>query len=128
MTKLTSKVALSYAVAILTNSEVNKDFTPEQIVEKLNSMIAQLDKKSGSEKKLTEQQIQNGSFKTDILILLSDGKARTATEILNEVPNFEGTNMTNQRVSALLRQLILDGKVVKDIVKGKSYFKIAEGV
>ena len=128
MTKLTSKVALSYAVAILTNAEVNKDFTSEQIVEKLNSMIAQLDKKSGSEKKLTEQQIQNGSFKTDILILLSDGKARTATEILNEVPNFEGTNMTNQRVSALLRQLILDGKVVKDTVKGKSYFKIAEGV
>lgn len=128
MTKLTSKVALSYAVAILTNAEVNKDFTSEQIVEKLNSMIAQLDKKSGSEKKLTEQQIQNGSFKTDILVLLSDGKARTATEILNEVPNFEGTNMTNQRVSALLRQLILDGKVVKDIVKGKSYFKIAEGV
>lgn len=128
MTKLTSKVALSYAVAILTNAEVNKDFTSEQIVEKLNSMIAQLDKKSGSEKKLTEQQIQNGSFKTDILILLSDGKARTATEILNEVPNFEGTNMTNQRVSALLRQLILDGKVVKDVVKGKSFFKIAEGV
>ena len=126
MTKLTSKVALSYAVAILTNAEVNKDFTSEQIVEKLNSMITQLDKKSGSEKKLTEQQIQNGSFKTDILILLSDGKARTATEILNEVPNFEGTNMTNQRVSALLRQLILDGKVVKDTVKGKSYFKIAE--
>lgn len=128
MTKLTSKVALSYAVAILTNAEVNKDFTSEQIVEKLNSMIAQLDKKSSSEKKLTEQQIQNGSFKTDILILLSDGKARTATEILNEVPNFEGTNMTNQRVSALLRQLILDGKVVKDVVKGKSFFKIAEGV
>lgn len=128
MTKLTSKVALSYAVAILTNADVNKEFTSEQIVEKLNSMIAQLDKKSGSEKKLTEQQIQNGSFKTDILILLSDGKARTATEILNEVPNFEGTNMTNQRVSALLRQLILDGKVVKDVVKGKSFFKIAEGV
>ena len=67
-------------------------------------------------------------YLNSILILLSDGKARTATEILNEVPNFEGTNMTNQRVSALLRQLILDGKVVKDVVKGKSFFKIAEGV
>lgn len=128
MNKLTSKVALSYAVAVLTNAEVNKDFTSEQIVEKLNSMIAQLDKKSGSEKKLTEQQVQNIGFKTDILALLSDGKARTATEILNEVPNFEGTTMTNQRVSALLRQLILDNKVIKDIVKGKAFFKIAEGV
>lgn len=128
MNKLTSKVALSYAIAVLTNAEVNKDFTSEQIVEKLNSMIAQLDKKSGSEKKLTEQQVQNIGFKTDILALLSDGKARTATEILNEVPNFEGTTMTNQRVSALLRQLILDNKVIKDIVKGKAFFKIAEGV
>lgn len=128
MNKLTSKVALSYAVAVLTNAEVNKDFTSEQIVEKLNSMIAQLDKKSGSEKKLTEQQVQNIGFKTDILVLLSDGKARTATEILNEVPSFEGTTMTNQRVSALLRQLILDNKVIKDIVKGKAFFKIAEGV
>ena len=128
MNKLTSKVALSYAIAVLTNADVNKEFTSEQVVEKLNAMIVQLDKKTGSEKKLTEQQVQNLGFKSDILALLSDGKARTATEILNDVPTFEGTTMTNQRVSALLRQLILDGKVVKDIVKGKAYFKIAEGV
>lgn len=128
MNKLTSKVALSYAVAVLTNAEINKEFTSEQVVEKLNAMIVQLDKKTGSEKKLTEQQVQNLGFKSDILALLSDGKARTATEILNDVPTFEGTAMTNQRVSALLRQLILDGKVIKDIVKGKAYFKITEGV
>lgn len=127
MTKLTSKVALSYAVAVLTNAETDKTFTAEQVVEKLNAMIAQLDKKSGGEKKMTEQQVANLGYKSDILSLLVDGKARTATEILNEVPTFEGTNMTNQRVSALLRQLILDGKAKKETVKGKTMFSATEG-
>ena len=128
MNKLTKKVALSYAVAILTDAEFKTEFSKDEIVAKLTEMIDGLDKKSTGEKKLTDQQVANLGYKSDILALLSDGKARTATEILNEVPTFEGTTMTNQRVSALLRQLILDNKVVKDFVKDKAYFKIVEGV
>ena len=127
MTKLTKKVALSYAVAALTDSEIKSEFSKDEIVAKLTEMIEGLDKKSTGEKKLTEQQIANIGYKSDILAYLADGQAKTATEILNGVPAFEGTNMTNQRVSALLRQLILDGKVSKDIVKGKTYFKAVEG-
>lgn len=126
MTKLTSKVALSYAVATLTNSEVDKTFTAEQVVEKLNAMIAQLDKKTTGEKPMTENQKANVGYKTDILAYLADGQAKTATEILNGVSTFPA-EMTNQRVSALLRQLILDGKVSKDTVKGKTLFKVVEG-
>ena len=128
MNKLTKKVALSYAVAILTDAEFKTEFSKDEIVAKLTEMIDGLDKKSTGEKKLTDQQVANLGYKSDILALLSDGKARTATEILNEVPTFEGTTMTNQRVSALLRQLILDNKVVKDFVKDQAYFKIVEGV
>lgn len=126
MTKLTSKVALSYAVAALTNSEVDKTFTAEQVVEKLNAMIAQLDKKATGEKPMTENQKANVGYKTDILAYLADGQAKTATEILNGVSTFPA-EMTNQRVSALLRQLILDGKVSKNTVKGKTLFKVVEG-
>lgn len=128
MNKLTKKVALSYAVATLTDAEFKTEFSKDEIVAKLTEMIDGLDKKSTGEKKLTDQQVANLGYKSDILALLSDDKARTATEILNEVPTFEGTTMTNQRVSALLRQLILDNKVVKDFVKDKAYFKIVEGV
>lgn len=128
MNKLTKKIALSYAVATLTDAEFKTEFSKDEIVTKLTEMIDGLDKKSTGEKKLTDQQVANLGYKSDILALLSDGKARTATEILNEVPTFEGTTMTNQRVSALLRQLILDNKVVKDFVKDKAYFKIVEGV
>lgn len=135
MTKLTKKLALECALCAVKNWELKEYrsvvdgtvFTAEEVTAKLNEMWAALDKKSGAEKKPTEQQVANAGYKSDMMALLADGKARTATEILKGVPTFpEG--MTNQRVSALLRQLWLDGKVSKDTVKGKTYFTATEGV
>ena len=135
MTKLTKKVALECALCAVAGNPLKEYrsavddtvFTAEEVTAKLNEMWAALDKKSTGEKKLTEQQVANLGYKSDMMALLADGKARTATEILNDVPTFpEG--MTNQRVSALLRQLFLDGKVSKETVKGKTYFTATEGV
>jgi predicted HTH transcriptional regulator len=135
MTKMTKKVALECALCAVKNWELkeyrmadeNTTFTADEVVAKLNEMWDALNKKSSGEKPLTEQQKQNLGYKGDILVALADGKARTATELMNEVPTFpEG--MSNQRVSALLRQMIQDGKVKKEIVKGKAMFSIVEGV
>ncbi len=127
MTKLTKKVALSLAIASLNGEALSTEFTTDEVVAKLTEMVAQLDKKTGAEKPMTEQQKQNLGYKADLLTVLADGKARTATELLKEVPTFP-EDMSNQRVSQLLRQLILDGKVKKETVKGKTLFSIAEGV
>lgn len=133
MTKLTKKLALEAALCAIAGNPIKEYrngeavFTAEEVSAKLTEMFNALDKNNGSEKKMTEQQKQNLGFKSDMLALMADGKARTATEILNGVPTFpEG--MTNQRVSALLRQLYLDGKVKKETVKGKTYFTATEGV
>lgn len=123
MTKLTKKVALSYAIAALTDSEIKSEFTKDQIVAKLTEMIDGLEKKSGGEKALTEQQKQNMGFKGDIVAFLADGKEYTATEILRGVPTFPA-DMSNQRVSQLLRQLIIDQQVKKREEKGKSLFSL----
>ena len=135
MTKLTKKVALECALCAVKNWELKEyrsgedgtTFTADEVVAKLNEMWDALNKKSSAEKPLTEQQKQNLGYKTDLLAVLADGKARTATELLKEVPTFP-EDMSNQRVSQLLRQLILDGKVERETVKGKTFFKIAEGV
>jgi hypothetical protein len=128
MTKLTKKVALSLAIANLKNGEFPAtEWSTEEVVAKLSEMVDALEKKTGAEKPLTEQQKQNLSYKTDLLAVLIDGKARTATELMKEVPTFPA-DMSNQRVSQLLRQLILDGKVKKETVKGKTLFSIVEGV
>ena len=133
MTKLTKKLALEAALSAIAGNSIKEYrngeavFTAEEVSAKLTEMFNALDKKSTDEKKMTDQQKQNLGFKSDMLALMADGKARTATEILNGVPTFpEG--MTNQRVSALLRQLYLDGKVKKETVKGKTYFTAMEGV
>jgi hypothetical protein len=128
MTKLTKKVALSLAVAAMTDSmPTDCPYTKDEVVAKLNEMIVQLDKKPAGEKPMTENQKQNVGFKADTLGYLADGQKRTATEILNGVESFPD-GMTNQRVSALLRQLYLDGKVQKETVKGKTQFWATEGV
>ena len=127
MTKLTKKVALSVAIASLNGETLSTEFSTTDVVAKLTEMVTQLDKKTGAEKPMTEQQKQNLGYKTDLLAVLADGKARTATELMKEVPTFPA-DMSNQRVSQLLRQLILDGKVTKETVKGKTLFSIVEGV
>lgn len=135
MIKMTKKVALECALCAVKNWELkeyrsaddNTTFTADEVIAKLNEMWDSLNKKSSGEKPLTEQQKQNLGYKADLLTTLADGKARTATELLKEVPTFP-EDMSNQRVSALLRQLILDGKVKKEMVKGKTLFSIVEGV
>ena len=48
----------------------------------------------------------------------------TATEIWKTLPNW--SDYSNQRISALLKQLKEDGKVIKVEDKRKSFFQFAE--
>ena len=123
MTKLTSKTALTYAIAVLSHSE-NKDeakYSLEDVVVKLTAMLEALDKKSVNDRKPTEHQKENGGFREDIYEYLLEHPAQTATEILRGIPTFP-VEMSNQRVSQLLRQLWLEHRVTKEVVKGKTLF------
>lgn len=118
MTKITNKTALLYAIENLSAS------APAEIIDKLNTMVAQLDKKNASPKKLTAQQEKNEVIKTAIICFLSDhaGTGYTCSDLLREVPELDGDS--NQHVSALMRALRLDGKVVSYQDKRKTYFKV----
>lgn len=74
-------------------------------------------KRTGSSKP-TKRQTENEGIKARILEIVSD-EGMTAGEIVAAL-DIEG--MTNQRVSALLRQLVLAEQVRKETVKGKSLF------
>lgn len=117
MTKTTNKTALLYAIENLSAS------APAEIIDKLNAMVAQLDKKNASPKKLTAQQEKNEVIKTAIVDFLLDnaGTGYTCSDLLREVAELEGDS--NQHVSALMRALRLDGKVVSYQDKRKTYFR-----
>lgn len=120
--KITNRSALTYAIDHLTDA-------PSEIIDKLKGMIAQLDKKNASPKKLTSQQEKNEVVKTAIFGFLSDNadKGFTCSDLIKTVPELEGDS--NQHVSALMRALRLEGKVENYTDKRKTYFriKVAEG-
>ena len=79
-----------------------------------------LAKKNASDRKPTAQQTANEGIKTAILDGMESGKAYTITEIIKSVP--ECADLTNQRVSALMRQMVDSGAVVRTEDKRKAYF------
>ena len=97
-----------------------------ETAEKLTALKAQIEKKrtSGSSKP-TKTQLENEAIKENILTVLSD-EGQTVSEILPQLDEtLSSKPLTNQRVSALLRQLIEAKSVVKTIDKKTSLFSLA---
>ena len=82
-----------------------------------------LSKKNSAEKKPTAQQTANAGIQTAILENMEVNRLYTITDIIKSVP--ECADLTNQRVSALVRQLVDAGKVIRTEDKRKAYFSLA---
>ena len=59
-------------------------------------------------------------IKADILDGMENGKKYTITDLMKEIPAC--AELSNQRVSALVRQLVADGSVERTEEKRKAYF------
>lgn len=95
-----------------------------RIVEFCEHEIELLNRKS-SKSTQTKTQIENESIKGAIVNALTEiAKPVTITEM--QELNSEMANYSNQKLSALLKQLVEnDKKVVKTVDKKKSYFTVA---
>lgn len=81
-----------------------------------------LSKKNSAEKKPTAQQTANKAIQTAVLETMTEGKQYTITDLLKQVPNLP-EDMTNQRMSALVRQMVDAGLVEREEIKRKAYFR-----
>ena len=93
----------------------------EEIVDFLNDRKEKAIKKTGT-RKPTATQKENEGVKAIILDNLTV-EGQTVSDLMKNVSDLAG--YSNQKLSALLRQLVLDGSVVKTIDKKKSYFSLA---
>lgn len=114
---MTNRAAIEY---VMNNCEL-----PVEVLEKLEKIHASLVKKSGNNgnRKPSFKQEVNNSYKEMILSFMTTEPNRlfTATELqlVDGLP--EG--ISNQRVSALMRQLVEVDKVQRIKEKGRTYFK-----
>lgn len=96
------------------------------LVEFIENELNLLAKKNSGEKKPTANQTANEGIKANILATMEPNRLYSITELLKEVPNLPDT-MTNQRMTAIVRQLKDDGLVIRVEEKRKAYFVLAEG-
>ena len=92
------------------------------LVEFIDHEVELLTKKNSAEKKPTAQQVANAGIATAIIEGMEPNRLYTVTEIIKSVPAC--ADLTNQRVSALLRQLVDGGKVKRTEDKRKAYFSL----
>lgn len=116
MTKLTNKTAIEMALSFVPAEET-------ALREKLEKIAEGFAKKSTAERKPSAKQVENDEIRIKILdFLLEDtSKGFRISEICAAVPELE--DASSQRVSGLLRPLILHGRVTKFVDKRASYFQ-----
>ena len=120
--KLTNKKALEIAInAVIENSYTTVDFSTDEIVEKLEKILAQTEKKNSGERKQTDKQKKNGELGQVILEWLkTQTEGKTVTDMMKEIP--ELAELSNEKVSSIVKPLKDDGLIQKKIEKGRSYF------
>lgn len=116
---------VSYVAAITNAMNICGDALDAESRSKLEALIGQLNKRnSATSTAMTKTQKENVGVKQTIVELLRKlGTPVTVTSLLSEP---ELTGFTNQKVSALLTQLINDGIVIKIVEKRQSLFKLAD--
>ena len=108
--------------ALLKMSEVQANLDMVAFIEHEIELLA---KKNAGDKKPTANQIANDGYKDIIFAEMSANpdKLYTVTELIKTVDGLG--DLSNQRVSALLRQMIEANGVEKIVDKRKSYFRLA---
>jgi len=111
-------------VICLLSGEPTKFINAEDAVAFIRSEMALLAKKNTSDRKPTATQEANVKYRNLIVEFLSmQDSGKTCTEIAKGVDELSEFN--NQKIAALMRQLVEAGKVTKATVKGKSIFSVA---
>ena len=119
--KVTKKDYFNALRALVVDTEVENKTA---LIDFIDNELALLAKKANSAKsKPSKSQVENESIKEAIITALNKAeKALTITEFQTAYPEF--AEYSNQKLSALFKQLVDAGAVEKTVVKKKSYFSV----
>ena len=116
------------AIKEMLNGNSVENFSVADALAFLDERIAITEKKNASgngERKPTKTQLENEGVKATILSALGEVSVPTTIADLQK-SSAELAEFSNQKISALLTQLVKGGAVVRTEVKGKAHFALAE--
>ena len=116
--KMTNAMALETAIEVMKEADAEK-YT--EVIEKLDKMLIQVNKKSSANRKPTATQLENEGLRVKIAEYLTNtGKRLTVSEMMKEIEGLE--ELSNQRVTSLATSLYKEGKIDRVVEKRKAYF------
>lgn len=104
---------------------IMKELTNPEYIAFIEHEIELLENKKASVRKPTANQTENETFKKEIVNFLETNEGKfTITEMCENISCLK--EISNQRVSAVLKQLVDNGNIVKTYEKRKAYFSKGE--
>lgn len=119
MIKFMAKTKREYFAELRTVVADNAD-----LVAFIDHEVELLNKKNSAPKNPTAKQVANEGFKDIILANLVGKEPMTCGEIQKDI--LGEYDLSNQRVSAILSQLVEDNAIVRTVEKRKAYFGLAD--
>ena len=123
MTNMKKMTKRDYFNALLALEAVKAD---SALVDFINHELELLAKKNASEKKLTPTQKENLTIQEAILSHMEPNVLYTITDFIKTIP--ECAEMSNQRVSAIVRIMREEKKVERIEEKRKAYFRLPQSI
>lgn len=118
-TKVTKKERFAQLMEIVNASQVENS---AELVAFIEHEVELLNKKNSRSGKPTARQVENEEIKATILSVMERvGKPMTITQLLAEIGNSE---LSNQRVSALVTQLKDSGEVIRTVEKKVAFYSL----
>ena len=104
---------------------IMKELTNPEYIAFIEHEIELLENKKAGVRKPTANQTENETFKKEIVNFLETNEGKfTITEMCENISCLK--ELSNQRVSAILKQLVDNGNIVKTYEKRKAYFSKGE--
>ena len=123
---MANKNTMTQVIALATAIEVLGDMTEyAEVVAKLTDMKTTLENKRSTPSKadLAKSAENDKTMNVIVNTLTEVGKPMTISEMQSASP--ELAELTNQKISALMRKLVDKGIVVRTVEKKKTYFSVA---
>ena len=119
--KMTKKEAYNIILGVLANADIPQK---AEVLEVVNNELELLARKATVKSQKDLDKAQKDSELATLLydILVEEGVAKTATELLSTRIKDVVPNINVQKITHLLTNLLADDKVKKEVIKRKSYY------